>query len=159
LRAANNTPIPTGETDDSESTALSQLKVLVAEDNLSNQRLVTLFLQKLGCQTTVAYNGRLALEACQNQDYDVVLMDLQMPVMDGYEATSAIRRMLPAGSQPWIIALTAHALEAERQRCMEVGMNDFLTKPLRKELLEHALLRSREAKNLDVRSLNPVATS
>ncbi len=122
------------------------LRVLVAEDNPSNQRLVSLFLQKLGCEPTVAYNGKLALDACQSQDYDVVLMDLQMPVMDGYEATVAIRRMLPAANQPWIIALTAHALEAERQRCLEVGMNDFLTKPLRKEWLEQALRRAKEAR-------------
>lgn len=126
------------------------LRILVAEDNPSNQRLVALFLQKMGYQPRLVFNGTLAVDAVRDENYDVVLMDLQMPVMDGYDATRMIRETLPAEKQPWIIALTAHAMETERQHCLEVGMNDFLTKPLRRELLEASLLHA--AKKRDTRS-------
>ena len=116
-------------------------KVLVAEDNLVNQEVAHAVLLACGCEVSLADNGRKALQAIQNDDFDVVFMDCQMPEMDGYAATRAIRALEEQGMLRHIpiVALTAHATEADRQRCLEAGMDSFLTKPftqiaLRKEL-------------------------
>ncbi len=106
------------------------LRVLLVEDNPVNQQVAVAMLVKRGHAVHVSSNGREALEAVQERDYDVVLMDIQMPEMDGFEATHAIRA-LPKGKDLPIIGLTAHALSGERERCLSHGMTDYLAKPFK----------------------------
>jgi CheY-like chemotaxis protein len=105
-------------------------RVLVVEDNPVNQRLICSMLTKLGLAYDVADNGAEAVRAFRERAYSLVLMDCMMPEMDGYEATRAIRGMEPAGAHATIIAVTACALPEDRERCLEAGMDDYLTKPL-----------------------------
>ena len=102
-------------------------KVLLAEDNLVNQEVAKAMLAKLGLDTVIAHDGKQALDLIQNNQYDLILMDCQMPNMDGFEATTRIRQQF--GTTHTIIALTANATEDDRKRCLEGGMNDFLSKP------------------------------
>jgi CheY-like chemotaxis protein len=118
------------------------LRILLAEDNSVNQRVAQLFLHKLGYRADVVANGIEAIEAVERQPYDVVLMDIQMPEMDGMQATRAIKQRLPAAKCPHIIAMTANALAADRDRCLEAGMADHIPKPLELEVLREALLRA-----------------
>jgi signal transduction histidine kinase/ActR/RegA family two-component response regulator len=116
-----------------------RIRTLLVEDNPVNLRLVQTILAKLGCEVTVANDGREALAAFQAGPYDVVFMDCQMPVMDGFEATRAIREWERRNVRPrtLIVALTANALEAARERCLAAGMDDYLSKPFRmKELAD-----------------------
>jgi CheY-like chemotaxis protein len=106
------------------------MRVLLAEDNPVNQQVAVAMLVKRGHEVHVSSNGREALHAVQERDYDVVLMDIQMPEMDGFEATHAIRA-LPKGKDLPIIGLTAHALSGERERCLSHGMTDYLAKPFK----------------------------
>jgi CheY-like chemotaxis protein len=114
-------------------------RVLVAEDNLINQRVVQGLLAKLGCTATVVGNGLLAVEQFTPEEFDIVLMDCQMPELDGYEATKRIREREMNGSRHPIIALTAGAMDSDRDRCFASGMDDFLAKPVRLEDLERTL--------------------
>ena len=109
---------------------------MLAEDNLVNQKLAVILLQKRGHQVTVAANGRQALEAWQRASFDLVLMDMEMPEMDGLAATQAIRagEKISGGHIP-IIAMTAHAMAEHRERCLAEGMDDYLTKPLEPQKL------------------------
>jgi signal transduction histidine kinase/DNA-binding response OmpR family regulator len=118
------------------------LRVLVAEDNPVNQRVATHLLSRLGYRADVAANGLEAVAAVRQHGYDVVLMDVQMPEMDGLAATAEIRGSLPPAAQPRIIAMTADAMAGDRERCLAAGMDDYLTKPVRKEEIEQALLRA-----------------
>src|SRR5882762_4017859 len=125
------------------------LRVLVAEDNLVNQRLVTRLLEKRGHFVVVAGNGREALVALKKESFDLVLMDVQMPVMDGFEATAAIRKREGGkGIRVPVVALTAHAMKGDREKCLAGGMDGYLTKPIRPqqldELLEKYLARRAE---------------
>jgi len=106
------------------------LKVLVAEDNRVNQRVITLQLKALGLKPDLVENGALAVEAVNKTRYDVILMDCQMPEMDGIEATRRIRR-LHTRPDLFIVALTAGAMAGDRERCLEAGMNDYLSKPMK----------------------------
>jgi len=116
-----------------------QRRILVAEDNPINQKVAVRLLTKLGYNAEVAENGEAALQRVQDGEFDAVLMDLHMPVMDGLEATRAIRNLATAVSQIPIIALTANALQDQRRECLAAGMNDFLTKPIDKTLFESVL--------------------
>jgi two-component system, sensor histidine kinase and response regulator len=116
----------------------AQGHVLVAEDNLVNQKVVCKFLDQLRYTYDVARNGQQALNAIKTNHYDAVLMDCQMPDMDGYEASLLVRQQLGLLHLP-IIALTAHAMPGERQKCLDAGMNDYLSKPLAKQHLANML--------------------
>ena len=108
------------------------LHVLLAEDNATNQKVGEAILRKLGCIVTVVSNGQEALDRLAIENFDIVLMDCQMPIVDGYEAARAIRRREQQdGRYVPVVALTANALDGERERCQEAGMNDYLSKPLR----------------------------
>jgi two-component system, sensor histidine kinase and response regulator len=118
----------------------TSLYVLVVEDNAVNQRLVVRLLEKRGHRGEVAGNGREALAALEKARFDLVLMDVQMPEMDGFEATAAIReREKGNGSHQPIIALTAHAMKGDREKCLVAGMDGYLTKPIRAEELDKVL--------------------
>jgi len=119
-----------------------QRRVLVVEDNPINQQVVNAMLRSLGVQVTLASNGQEAVELVQNCDFDLVLMDCQMPVMDGFQATAAIRRLpLGRGERLPIAAVTANALQGDEQNCLEAGMNDFLPKPFKLAQLQALLAR------------------
>ena len=116
---------------------LPALHILLVEDNDLNQKLAKKVLGDFGFQVTVASNGLLAVDFLQQQDVDLVLMDLQMPEMDGYQATRAIRKHLNK-SVP-IIAMTAHSLVGEKEKCLAEGMNDYMAKPFKPEELHHKI--------------------
>jgi two-component system sensor histidine kinase/response regulator len=110
--------------------------VLVAEDNPVNQRLATAILKRRGHQVVLAANGHEAIERVRATKIDVVLMDVQMPGLNGFEATAALRAHEQAGgSRLPIVALTAHALSGDRERCLSAGMDDYVSKPLRADRL------------------------
>jgi CheY-like chemotaxis protein len=118
------------------------LRVLLAEDNEVNQRLALLLLAKLGYAADVAGNGLEALAALRRERYDVVLMDVEMPTMDGLEASRRIHGEWPPGERPRIVAMTANAMQGDRETCLAAGMDDYLSKPIRPEELAAALARS-----------------
>ena len=115
-------------------------RILIVEDNPTNQKVARRMLERLGYEADLATNGREALETLRTTSYDAVLMDGQMPEMDGYEATRQIRAQI-AGGGPTIIAMTANAMADDRERCFEVGMNDYLTKPAELHELDAMLER------------------
>jgi signal transduction histidine kinase/CheY-like chemotaxis protein/HPt (histidine-containing phosphotransfer) domain-containing protein len=119
------------------------LRILLAEDNTTNQKLALRILERIGYRADVAGNGLEALDALKRQPYDVVLMDVQMPEMDGLEATRSIRRELPQELQPHIIAMTANAMQGDREMCLAAGMDDYVSKPIRVDALVEALSKSR----------------
>ncbi|MDZ7591370.1 MAG: ATP-binding protein [Rubrivivax sp.] len=116
------------------------LRILLAEDNLVNQKLAVRLLAQMGYRADLAANGLEAIEAVERQPYDLVLMDVQMPEMDGLEATRRIVQRWPAGRRPRIVAMTANASQADREECFASGMNDYVTKPIRVDALVEALL-------------------
>ena len=122
------------------------LRILVAEDNSTNQKLALLTLKKMGYRADIASNGAEAVEAFQSRDYDVVLMDMQMPEVDGVTATREIRKLEGEleGGPVQIIAITANAMASDREKCLAAGMNDFITKPVRVAALEKALVSGGE---------------
>jgi two-component system sensor histidine kinase/response regulator len=116
------------------------LRVLLAEDNTVNQRLATRLLEKRGHRVTVTANGREALDALEKGTYDLVLMDLQMPEMDGFQATAALRASEKHnGTHVHVVALTAHAMKGDRERCLAAGMDGYLSKPIRPQELDNLL--------------------
>jgi CheY-like chemotaxis protein len=119
--------------------ATGPVRVLLVEDNKVNQLLALAYLKKLGLVADLAHNGRQAVEALSRKDYALILMDCQMPEMDGFEATLHIRRMTGGKEQTPIIAMTANAMKGDRELCLQVGMNDYLAKPVRLDELRKAV--------------------
>ena len=117
------------------------LRILLTEDNVVNQRLALRLLEKLGYRADVAANGLEAIEALERQPYDLVLMDVQMPEMDGVEATRQILERWPDGDAPWIVAMTAEAMQGDREGFLAAGMNDYVAKPIRTQELVAAISR------------------
>lgn len=120
-----------------ESLRIDGLRLLLVDDSMDNQIVVQRFLKMAGCEADLANHGREAIEKIQSKDYDVVLMDIQMPVMDGFEAIVELRRL---GYQLPVIALTAHALKEQRQQCLEKGFTNHMTKPVNRDALIKMLL-------------------
>ncbi len=118
------------------------LRILLAEDNLVNQKLALRLLEQMGYRADLASNGAEAVESVNRQTYDVVFMDVQMPEMDGLEASRRINKAHSDGSRPRIIAMTANAMQGDREMCLDAGMDDYITKPIRVPVLVEALLNS-----------------
>jgi CheY-like chemotaxis protein len=117
------------------------LKVLLAEDNTVNQKVALGLLDRLGYRADLAANGKQAVAKAEQEAYDLILMDLQMPEMDGLEASRLIRSRLPAGRQPKIIALTANAMQGDRELCLAAGMDDYVAKPVKLTEIAAAIRR------------------
>jgi CheY-like chemotaxis protein len=117
------------------------LNVLVAEDNAVNQKVALRFLERMGYRADAVANGLEAVNAFKTRNYDLVLMDLQMPEMDGLEASRRIRRDLPSERQPKIIALTANAMQGDREICLDAGMDDYIPKPVKMHEIVAAIRR------------------
>jgi signal transduction histidine kinase/CheY-like chemotaxis protein len=126
---------------DSEMAARHPLRILLAEDNVVNQKLALRILQQMGYRADLASNGIEAIESVERHTYDVVLMDVQMPEMDGLEASRRITAKRRAGERPRIVAMTANAMAGDREMCLAAGMDDYITKPIRVEALVEALMQ------------------
>jgi CheY-like chemotaxis protein/HPt (histidine-containing phosphotransfer) domain-containing protein len=127
---------------DREMARRHPLRILVAEDNVVNQKLALRLLEQMGYRADVAANGLEAVAAVERQPYDLVLMDVQMPEMDGFEASREIVRRWPVDRRPRIVAMTANAMQGDRELCLAAGMDDYLGKPIRVDELVTALDRS-----------------
>lgn len=115
------------------------LRILIVEDNVVNQNLISLMLGRMGYSCDIVVNGEEAVAAVEQHKYDLVLMDIQMPVLDGLAATRRIRKAIPLERQPRIVAMTAHAMNSDRQICLEAGMDDYIAKPVHIEALVNCL--------------------
>ncbi len=132
---------------DATLAARHPLRILLAEDNVVNQKLALRLLQQMGYRADLAANGIEAIECVERQCYDVVLMDVQMPEMDGLEASRLLTAKATAQARPRIVAMTANAMQGDREECLAAGMDDYLTKPIRVEQLVDALLRATPRKD------------
>ncbi len=139
---------------DSQMAKRLPLRILLVEDNAINQRLVVHMLGRMGYHLDISENGVEALEALHRQNYDLVLMDLQMPKMGGLEATERIRSDFPADEQPRIIAMTAAAMKDERKSCIDAGMNDYVSKPIRVPALVNALNKCQPRQTKELKEEN-----
>ena len=117
------------------------LQILLAEDNLINQKLITLLLKKMGYFPDISMNGAEALKMLEKKRYDILFMDVQMPVMDGLEATRMIMSTWSKKMRPHIIAMTANVMHGDRERCMDAGMDDYLSKPIKFHEIEDVLMK------------------
>jgi signal transduction histidine kinase/ActR/RegA family two-component response regulator len=134
-------PLAARDHDANEPEQRVDARVLLVEDNPVNQKVAVLQLERLGCTVSLAANGLEAIDAYKRGEFDVILMDCQMPVMDGYEATRMLRTLEMPGRRTPIIALTAHAMKGDRDRCLAAGMDDYLTKPVDRRELARTLSR------------------
>jgi CheY-like chemotaxis protein len=126
---------------DATLAARHPLRILLAEDNAVNQKLALRLLQQMGYRADVASNGVEAIECVERQTYDLVLMDVQMPEMDGLEASRRITAKWKPDDRPRIVAMTANAMQGDREECLAAGMDDYVTKPIRVDALVESLLR------------------
>ena len=133
---------PAQHTLDAQMAARHPLRILLAEDNLVNQKLALRLLQQMGYRADIAGNGIEAIDCCKRQPYDLVLMDVQMPEMDGLEASRRITATALAAARPRIVAMTANAMQGDREACIAAGMDDYLTKPIRIDQLVEALQKT-----------------
>ncbi|HEU0303921.1 MAG TPA: ATP-binding protein [Gaiellaceae bacterium] len=133
-------PRPGSHDLDPEQAARHPLRILLVEDNAVNQKLALRLLSRMGYRADVAANGLEAIDAVERQPYDLVLMDVQMPEMDGLEATRHIVDHVDATRRPWIVAMTANAMDGDREQCIEAGMQGYISKPIRVDELVEALL-------------------
>ncbi len=160
--AHTNGRVPDDAEAEEDGNADFQMRVLLVEDEVDNQKLALHFLNKLGYDVTLTRNGFEAVEAFEKEFYDIVLMDIQMPEMDGQDATRRIRKMQEEASHekgdPWIIAVTARAMVGDRERFLEGGMDDYLSKPYSKDSLVQ-VLRKAEEQIRDERAMEPPAFS
>jgi signal transduction histidine kinase/DNA-binding response OmpR family regulator len=139
-RVEQAAPVPLDQVEENGEAARH---ILLAEDNTINQKVATTLLRKMGHFVVVAANGQKALQALEKESFDLVLMDVQMPEMDGFAATAAIRaHEQTTGSHISIIAMTAHAMKGDRERCLEAGMDDYISKPISQQDLKAAIQRS-----------------
>jgi signal transduction histidine kinase/ActR/RegA family two-component response regulator len=125
---------------DPEQATEHPLRILLVEDNAVNRKLALRLLSRMGYEPDVATNGREAVDAVERQPYDVVLMDVQMPEMDGLEATREIIERVDVAHRPWIVAMTANAMDGDREKCIAAGMRGYISKPIRVDELVRALL-------------------
>jgi two-component system, sensor histidine kinase and response regulator len=125
--------------DHEENVPFADYRLLVAEDNLVNQRVAAHMLKRLGCKVDFAATGHGAVALHAKEKYDLIFMDCQMPGLDGYDATAAIRLAEKQQAQVPIIALTAHAIQGEREKCLAAGMDDYMSKPIRMQMLREIL--------------------
>ncbi len=123
---------------------VTPLRILVVEENLVNQRIFSTMVQKSGHESVLATDGSQVLPLLAAQSFDVILMDVQMPVMDGFEATKLICEKYPLVVRPWIIALTANAMAGDREKCMAAGMDDYVSKPIKVQQFIAAIARARQ---------------
>lgn len=125
----------------------NSVRILIAENNESNRKVTSLMLKRLGYRADAVTNGKEVLLALKHQPYDIILMNLRMPEIDGFEATRMIRERCPQSVQPTIIALTAYILPNSKKRCLDAGMNDFIAKPVKMDDL--ATILSKHARILE----------
>jgi signal transduction histidine kinase/CheY-like chemotaxis protein/HPt (histidine-containing phosphotransfer) domain-containing protein len=144
---------------DEELAVRHPLRILLAEDNVVNQKLAIRLLERLGYRADVVANGLEAIEALERQTYDLLLSDVQMPEMDGLEATRRILEQWPPGECPWIVAMTAEAMSGDRERCLAAGMNDYLAKPIRVDELVAAIKRTPRRGSAAVAGSAPAASN
>ena len=128
---------------DVQMARLHPLRILLAEDSLVNIKIVLWFLRKLGYRADVAFNGIEVIDALKRRSYDVVLMDAEMPEMDGRQATMLIRKDFPSDQQPNFIAMTANEQHGDREEYLSLGMNDYIAKPIKMEDIIRALMASK----------------
>jgi CheY-like chemotaxis protein len=127
---------PSGSTPSKPDFAeLHPCKILIVEDNETNRRVLTTLLSRMGYRPTCVNDGQAAVDLVEKKPFDLILMDVRMPVMDGLSATRLIRKRLPRDKQPKIVALTAHVVKGEKEKCLLSGMNDFIPKPITPETL------------------------
>jgi CheY-like chemotaxis protein len=124
-------------------------RILLADDNPVNCRVAEAMLTRCGHLLDIVHNGRAAVDAVQNKPYDIVLMDVQMPEVDGFEATRRIRHLNGQFARLPIIAMTAHAMAGDRERCLAAGMDDYITKPVQREMLQETVARWLANRDLD----------
>ncbi|HMA07171.1 MAG TPA: response regulator, partial [Ramlibacter sp.] len=132
---------------DADMAARHPLRILLAEDNVVNQKLAMRLLQQMGYRADLASNGIEAIECMERQPYDVVLMDVQMPEMDGLEAARRINAKWKSGERPRIVAMTANAMQGDREECLAAGMDDYVTKPIAIDRLVEALSNANQRKD------------
>ena len=136
---------PVAETSGPQDDLCRGLRILLVDDNLVNRKVALGLMKKMGLTATTATNGKEAVQAWREQEWDLIFMDCMMPEMDGYQATETIRRLEKGGRHVPIIAMTANAMEGDRERCLASGMDDYVAKPIKAEALAAALARQQAA--------------